>query len=336
MKIAINRWALACVCIAVVSASAAFAQQSSGSDQYSGVSHPPSDDTIVATPDATPPPPPPAAVQTKPSAAVTATAPPATRATQNYGAVVTTGPTDSGTTHLKYDNTDYGIVTVPFQPTQATPQTFGSTAVLHTRDNTPDGIVTQGTTDSANQLPEGAMIRVQINNDFSTKYTTVDSPFEGRVVLNVVQDGSVVIPAGSTLRGHVTQVSQGHHVGFGPAATIRLRPDVVILPDGTAYHLDAEVIESDASGTRVGREGGIKPTAHVLKKTVEYGAGAGGGAIVGAELGGPVGALAGSLVGASVVTTHLLEQQPQAVVIPAGSQIVFSLTQPLNLTPTRN
>lgn len=333
MRIAINRWVVACVCIAMVSASAAFAQQSSGSDQYTGVSHPPPDDTIVATPDTTPPPPPPAAVQAKPSPATPA---PAARAAQSYNAVVTTRPSAAGTTPSKYDNTDYGIVTVPAPPAQATPQTFGNTAVLHTRDNTPDGIVTQAAADSANELPEGTMIRVQIDNDLSTRDTAAESPFEGRVVLNVIQNGSVVIPAGSTLRGHVTQVSQGHHFGFGPAATIRLRPEVAVLPDGTAYHLDAEAVESDASGTRVGSEGGIKPTAHVLKKTVEYGAGAGGGAIVGAELGGPVGALAGSLVGATVVTTHLLEQQPQAVVIPAGSQIVFSLTQPLSLIPTRN
>lgn len=334
MKIKINRWALACVCIAMVSASAAFAQ-SSGSDQSTGVSHPPPDDIIVATPDTEPPPPPPAAVQAKPSAATPSTVPAATRPAQSYNAVVTTGPADSSATRSKLDNTDYGIVTVPGPPAQTTPQPFGDTAVLHTRDNTPDGIVTQ-VPGSANELPEGTMIRVQLNSDFSTRYTAVGTPFEGRVVNNVVENGSVVIPAGSTLRGRVSQASQGHHVGFGPAATLRLRPEVVILPDGTAYHLDAEAIKSDASGTRVGREGGIKPTNHVLKKTIEYGAVAGGGAVVGAELAGPVGAVAGTLVGAGVVTTHLLERQPLPVIIPTGSQIVFSLTQPLNLVPTRN
>lgn len=334
MKIAINRWALACICIAMVSASAAFAQQSSGSDQYSGVSHPPPDDTIVATPDTPPPPPPPATVQAKPSPAIPAPAATAPRASAADQPVITTGPATNSPSS-RYDNTDYGIVTVPVPAAQANPQPFDDTAVLHTRDNTPDGIVTE-VPGSANQLPEGTMIRVQLNSDFSTRYTAVGTPFEGRVVLNVIQNGSVVIPAGSTLRGRVSQASQGHHFGFGEAATLRLQPEQVILPDGTSYHLYAEAIESDASGTRVGSEGGIKPTNHVLKKTIEYGAGAGGGAVVGAELAGPVGALAGSLVGAGVVTTHLLEKQPLAVVIPAGSQIVFSLTEPLNLVPSRN
>lgn len=333
MKITINRWALACVCIAMMSASAAFAQQSSGSDPYSGVSHPPPDDTIVATPDTPPPPPPPAAVQAKPSPATPTTSAPKS-APANQPAITTGTAADSSAS--RYDNTDYGIVTVPVPAAQSDPQAFGSTAVLHTRDNTPDGIVTQAPPGSANQLPEGTMIRVQLNSDFSTRYTAVGTPFEGRVVDNVVQNGSIVIPAGSTLRGRVSQASQGHHFGFGSAATLRLQPEQVLLPDGTSYHLYAEAIESDASGTKVGSEGGIKPTNHVMKKTLEYGAVAGGGAVVGAELAGPVGALAGTLVGAGVVTTHLLERQPLPVVIPAGSQIVFSLTEPLNLVPTRN
>lgn len=331
MKIAINRWASACVCIAMVSASAAFAQQLSGSSQYTGVSHPPPDDTIVATPDTpyTPPPPPPE-VHAKPSPAIPVATTPKAAPTPRP-AVTTTAANNSPDS--RYDNTDYGIVTVAEPAAQSNPQPFGSTAVLHTRDNTPDGIVTEAPAGSENQLPEGTMIRVQLTSDFSTRYTAVGTPFEGRVVNNVIQNGSIAIPAGSTVRGRVTQASAGHHFGFGPAATLRLRPEVVVLPDGTSYHIAAEAIESDASGTRVGSEGGIKPTNHVLKKTIEYGSVAGGGAAVGAAVAGPVGAVAGSLVGAGVVTTHLLERDPLAVVLPTGSQIVYSLTSPLNLVP---
>jgi hypothetical protein len=58
--------------------------------------------------------------------------------------------------------------------------------------------------------------------------------------------------------------------------------------------------------------------------------------MVGAELGGPAGALAGSVVGAGVITTHLLLQHPEAATVPAGSEVDFSLTEPLDMTPTRN
>ena len=327
MKFIGNRWAIVCLSVAVVAAPVAFAQQQpqDNSSQYEGVSHPPSDDSIVATEDQ-PATPPPAAHIAKPSPQIYAPAPPQ-QATQ-----VTSSAQN---TTSSYDNTDYGIVTVPQAANPSYPPMSGDTAVLHTRPgyNANADIVTS-VPSSPNELPEGTEIRITLNNALSTNYTTVGAPFEGHVMMDVMNNGSVIIPAGSTLRGHVTQVSQGHH--FGPAATLRLRPETVILPDGTAYHLYAQVIDSWANGTRTGSEGGIQPSAHVVKKTVEYGVGVGTGAMVGAELAGPPGALAGSLIGAGLVTTHLLTQHPTAATVPAGSELIFSLTEPMDLTPTRN
>ena len=164
-------------------------------------------------------------------------------------------------------------------------------------------------------MPAGAQIRIRVDQALSTDDTQAGAPFSGRVMLNVMENGSVIIPAGSTMRGRVVQVSQGHH--FGPGASLRLRPDVVVLPDGTAYHLDAQVAYSNADGTQVGSEGAVQPSSHVVKKSIEYGATMGTGAIVGAAIAGPPGALAGTLVGAGLVTTHLLLQHPDDASIPA-------------------
>lgn len=319
------RCTLACLGIAVLLAPAALAQQqSAASDPYQGVSQPPPDDTIVTVPDTPAPaaatatpkpspqvyaPPPPAAVQTTPTA---------------QQPVVTTG---SSNANSRWDNTDYGIVTTPVPYGDDDPQLPYDTTVLHVRD-------TPRYSGPSNQLAEGTDIRVRIGQELSTANTQVGSPFQGKVSYNVIQNGSIIIPAGSTLRGRVVQVSQGHR--FGPAATLRLDPQTVVLPDGTAYHLDAEVTDSNASGTRTGSEGAIQPSSHILKKTAEYGIGVGTGAMVGAELAGPPGALFGSIAGAGVITTHLLLQHPKAAIVPAGSEITFSLTQPLDLIPTRN
>lgn len=329
MKINRNRWVLGCLSLAVMTAPAMFAQQQpSSSDPYQGVSQPPPDDTIVTTPD-TPPP----ATHPKPSPAIAATpAAPGTTSTSS------TSRSDSDS---RYDNTDYGIVTVPVavpvqskaRDDQNSSDSSNDGAVLHTRDNTDDGIVTS-INGSPNELAEGTEIRVRLADALSTTNTTVDTPFHGKILVDVMQGGSVIIPAGSTLRGRVVQVTQGHH--FGSPATLRLRPDAVILPDGTAYHLYAQVLNSEAPGTRTGSEGGIEPSSHVVKKTAEYGVGVGAGALVGGELAGPPGLLAGSLVGAGLVTTHLFLQHPEAAVVPAGSEIIFSLTEPMDLTPTRN
>jgi hypothetical protein len=333
MRINGNRWVLAYLSIAMMAAPAAFAQQQqqSASDPYQGVSQPPPDDTIVITPDTAPP-----ADQDQPAA----TAKPSPAVPAPVAAprpAPTPAPRIVSDNDSRYDNTDFGIVTVPVTGNaQNDPGYYDNQAdgaVLHTRENPDYSIVSPGA-DSPNELPEGTEIRVRISDALSTTETTVGSPFHGQIVVDVLKGGSVIIPAGSTLRGRVVQVSQGHHLG--PAATLRLRPDIVILPDGTAYHLNAQVIASEADGTRTGSEGGIEPSSHVVKKTAEYGVGVGTGVLVGGELAGPPGALAGSLVGAGLVTTHLLLQHPEAAVVPAGSEIIFSLTEPLDLTPTKN
>ena len=327
MKINGNRWALACLSIAVVAAPAAFAQQQpSTSDSYQGVSQPPPDDTIVATPDETPNTPPEASAKPSPAIPAPAVTPKA--------AVQASAP-GSSDPQSRYDNTDYGIVTVPVRESVKSGQDSTGDAVLHSRQTPDYDIVTSVAGEgSPNQLPEGTEIRVRVAEALSTTQTTVGTPFHGQILVNVMRGGSVIIPSGSTLRGRVVQVTQGHH--FGQAATLRLRPDVVILPDGTAYHLVAQVSNSEAPGTQTGSEGGIEPTSHVVKKTAEYGVGVGTGALVGGELAGPPGLVAGSLVGAGLVTAHLFLQHPEAAVVPAGSEIVFSLTEPLDLTPTRN
>lgn len=332
MKISSNRWTLVCLGIAAMAAPAAFAQQqqSSAPDQYQGVSQPPSDDTIVAAPDT-----PPSAAKVKPSPAVSVPPPSASSPVASQPPAPAPAPSPASTDNdSQYDNTDYGIVTVPAGQSMDTTSTPSDTATLHTRssDNPDDDIVHVSV--PANELQAGTEIRVRMSEELSTGSTAEGSPFEGRVMMDVLKEGSVIIPSGSTLKGRVVYVSQGHHLG--PAATLRLRPDVVILPDGTAYHLHAQVMSSWAEGTRTGSEGAIQPSVHVVKNSVEYGVGVGTGALVGGELAGPAGVLAGSLVGAGLVTTHILLQHPQAAVVPAGSEIIFSLTEPLDLTPTRN
>jgi hypothetical protein len=291
-------------------------------DQNTGVSHPPPDSSIQADEDLSQPAPPPAP---KPSAAIpiapaappaSVSAPPAPAASPvpppdaEAPAPVSANPEFAG----EVDNTDIGIVTVVPAP--------GTAAPLQTRPagNADDGI--------------GTNITVRLAQMISSTDTQPGTPFRASVLRDVYSGGRVIIPAGSEMRGRVVSVSQGHHLG--PHATIRLRPDVVVLPDGTAYHLFALVVETDAPGTRADDEGSIEASNHYKKDAVEYGAGVGTGAIVGGAVGGPVGAGVGTLVGAGAVTTHLLLQDPQEAKLPEGTLLVFSLTQPISLTPTKN
>jgi hypothetical protein len=314
-----NRWTHAALAATLSVSGAAFAQQTTNSDPYSGVSQPPPDSSITAAPDAQPAPSPAKPSPAVPAASTTPAPEPATAATPAAGA-----PATSAT------NPDFDIISsVPGQ----NPPSATSGATLQTRPGADEGIVS-AIPQSANELAEGTNIRVRLSDKLSTNETSAGAAFQGEVVRDVYKGGSVIIPAGSTLKGRVVSVSQGHHLG--PSATLRLRPDMVILPDGTAYHLYGQVAGSQAPGTRTDSEGGIQPQSHLVKNAVEYGAAAGTGAVVGAYAGGPVGAVVGTVVGASIVTAHILMQHPSAAVVPAGSVVTFSLTEPMALTPTKN
>jgi hypothetical protein len=290
---------------------AGFGQQASQNSQ--GVSNPPADDAIVTSQDESASTP-----AAKPSPAVVAK--PATPATSTAAANTASNP-------------DYGIVTsVP--STSANSAAPATSATLAKRPYNPDEDIVGYVPSPSNELAEGTNIRAKLMDTLSTKETNSGTAFKAQVATDVYKDGRIIIPAGSELRGRVVSVTQGHH--FGPSATLRLRPDVVILPDGTAYHLYGQVVESKAPNTRTDSEGGIQPSSHLKKNVLEYGAGAGTGAVVGAKIAGPHGAVIGSLVGAGVITVHLLMQHPEMAEVPAGSVVTFSLTEPMDLMPTRN
>jgi hypothetical protein len=310
-------------------------QQSQPSqDQYSGVSNPPPDSTIQADEDQ---PQPAAAPAPKPSAAIPAApaAPPPTVAAAPAPAASPVPPPEaapapipaSGEFAGEVDNTDMGIVTVVSDrgaapPLQARPVSSADNGVVNDVPYSPY------------DLREGANITVRLAQQITSADTQPGTAFRASVMKDVYSDGKVIIPAGSEMRGRVVSVSQGHHLG--PHATIHLRPDEVVLPDGTAYRVFAEVVETDAPGTRADDEGGIEASNHYKKDAVEYGAAVGAGAVVGGAVGGPVGAGVGTLVGAGAATTHMLLQNPQEAKLPEGTLLVFTLTQPMSVTPAKN
>jgi hypothetical protein len=283
---------------------------------YSGVSRPPADDAIETSPDT-----PPAAAQ--PAAPVTP-APVATTPAPAPAHTYTSTPVSQPV------NPDADIVTGP-----APEMTVASdNASLHSRPVNPDADIVTSVPRGANELPEGTNIHVTLSQALSTEQTQNGAKFTGRVSKQVMLDGRVVIPEGAEFRGRVVQVTEGRR--FGSPATIRLRPEAVVLPDGSRYMLRAQVVGSRVNNTRVDSEGGIRPGTHVKKAAIEESIGAGTGALVGAKIGGGPGALVGSLVGVGVVTTHLLVQHPQSVNVPSNTTIVFSLTEPLELTPVHD
>ena len=272
------------------------AQQSGQqSDQYQGVSKPPAEQ-IKTMPD-TPAPLP------KPSPAVVAAPPPSQAEAPLPDTSTPANPADS---------------------TSAVPP-------LATRQSgsDPDGDIVQPRQARPGELLSGATIQVRLLDRLSSSDAEKGEPFHGEVAFDVLQDGQMLIPAGSKIEGKVISVSTGHLGGHG---SMRLKPESLTLPSGARYDLHAEATGTQGSKTRMGSEGAINPGSRATRDGIEYGAVVGTGATAGAIMGGPAGALAGGLIGAGVVTTHLMVDHPQTN-LEAGSIVFFTLTDSLEMSP---
>jgi hypothetical protein len=326
MEIRMNRSIL--VCALMITASAALAAQQAGqsSDPYQGTSNPPPNDTIVSSmpPEATPAP---APAPQKPSPSHRAYAQPAQPAPALQYQAQPQPQTElqpapaSSSLRAAADGTDDGIVEIAPDPAQPN---LSRRAALD-----PDGDIVHPAL-GPNEVGAGTTIRVHLLERLSTADAQDGQTFRSRVASDVVQDGQVLIPAGSEIDGTVKNVSSGGFAGHG---SMRLNPETVILPDGARFRMYAQVSGTRGSNTRVGGEGSINPGSHLKRNGIEYGGAVGTGAITGAVLGGPVGALAGTIVGAGVITAHLLVNHPQAS-LDEGTTLLFTLSEPLNLVPT--
>ena len=303
-----NRPILACAFFALAT-TALVAQQSSQTNPYEGTSNPPPDDTIITSEQPVPIPKPPAGHPMQP-------APAAQSASQAINAPQNTAPLPRS----YGDGTDSGIVGVA---------SSAPGLVARAASPDPDSDIVHPAPLPPGTLGEGTLIRVQLMSEVSSSLSEQGESFRSRVASDVLQDGRVVIPAGSEIDGRVAEVSTGHFAGHG---SILLQPETVTLQNGSRYQLHAMVASTPGSNLRVGSEGIITPGSRLKKDGYEYAGVGGGGMVVGAVLGGPVGMLAGGIVGAGVVTTHLLVSHPQAN-LESGSYLMLTLTQQVRLVP---
>lgn len=276
--------------------------QTAKSSAYEGVSQPPANDAIVANDDA---------AANAASASTPAAASSNSASSANSAASTTAQP--SSAVHVA-TNSAPSFAVRPLRP----------------RSDSNAQIVT-AVLSRPNELPEGTILKVLLDQQLSTATTQPGALFTARMLENITKDGHVVIPMGATVQGRVLSVSEGRR--FHGAASIRLRPDEIDLPDGTKFFLHAEVYDLSSRKTnKTDSEGNILSNDSG-KKTVMQGAmAAGGSAATGAMIAGVPGALIGAAVGSGIVTAHWLLENHQAV-LPKNSEVVFGLTEPMSLIP---
>jgi len=166
-------------------------------------------------------------------------------------------------------------------------------------------------------VPSDAVLGLQIERTISSELARVEDKVDARVTRDVRVDGRVAIPAGSTVRGSVTEVDRGGRMKG--RARLAIRFHTVVLADGTQLGLKTDPVIRE----------GASPNGETAAKV---GGAAIGGAILGAILGGGKGAAIGAGVGAAGGTAAAMTNDRNPATLPAGTTVTVRVQAPVTVT----
>jgi TolA-binding protein len=180
-----------------------------------------------------------------------------------------------------------------------------TTSTASTRTTAPAGTV---------EIPVGTEMDVRLQNGLNSGTNQVEDRFEATTLVDVGVNSRVVIPAGSLMRGVITQVEPATRTNRTARMTVSF--DQVTV-NGQPYAIRGTVTQAiEGSG--------------IKGETARIGTGAGVGAVIGGLLGGFKGALAGILIGGggTIAATEGKEVQ-----VPQGSVLRVRLDTPAYIAP---
>ena len=168
-------------------------------------------------------------------------------------------------------------------------------------------------------VPEGTEVRLSLSAPLGSSSSRIGDSFTARITQAVVSGDRVVIPAGSSVHGVVTEAIPAKKGLANKAGTLSLSFDRVMTPGGFGAPMSAAL-------TRVGSKS-TKKTAGII------GGSAAGGALLGKVLGGSTkDAAVGSVLGGAIGTGVAAGTTGEDVEIPAGSPLSVTLDQPLTIS----
>jgi hypothetical protein len=170
-------------------------------------------------------------------------------------------------------------------------------------------------------VPSDAVLGLQIERTVSSELARVEDKVEARVTRDVRVSDRIAIPAGSTVRGSVTEVDRGGRIKG--KARLAIRFHTIVLADGTQVALKTDPV------VREGQSPGGESAAKV-------GGAAIGGAILGAILGGGKGAAIGAATGAAGGTAAAMTNDRSPATLPAGTTVTVRMQAPVTVTVQKN
>jgi hypothetical protein len=175
--------------------------------------------------------------------------------------------------------------------------------------NAPTGTAGQSTP-RRNEVPAGTELDVRLERELNSGTAQVEDRFTATTLADLYQGNTVLIPAGSTLRGVVSSVQKATRTERKGSMTVAFDQ---LSVNGRSYPIHGTVTQAIESE---GMKGEI----------AKIGAGAGVGAILGGIIGGAKGALLGILIGGGGT---IAATEGKDVALPPGTVLRVRMEQPL-------
>lgn len=166
-------------------------------------------------------------------------------------------------------------------------------------------------------VPSDAVLGLQIERTVTSELARVEDKVEARVTRDLRVSDRVAIPAGSTVRGSVTEVDRGGRMKG--KARLAIKFHTIVLADGTQVALKTDAVVRE----------GQSPAGESAAKV---GGAAIGGAILGAILGGGKGAAMGGAVGAAGGTAAAMSNDRNPATLTAGTTVTVRMQAPVTVT----
>ncbi|MFN2446260.1 MAG: hypothetical protein ABR606_11870 [Vicinamibacterales bacterium] len=189
---------------------------------------------------------------------------------------------------------------------------YASTSTAPVGDSRSSSSTSSRSGSSRGTIPVGTELDVRLETALSSNTAQVEDRFEATTEVDLREEGRVLIPAGSRVRGVVSDVKEAGRVERKGSLTLTFDQ---ISVNGRSYPLRATVTEALESG-------GYKEDAGKI------GTGAAVGGIIGGILGGLKGAIAGILIGGGGVVAAT---EGEDVRLPAGTVLRIRIDQPLTI-----
>ena len=162
-------------------------------------------------------------------------------------------------------------------------------------------------------LPTGTTLPVRVTQTLDSGTAQVGDTFSGAIATDIVQDGMLLIPRGSTVNGRVTEVHEAAHFKGAASLTVEL----------TGVNIKGERLAVSTEPYSTEGKGRGKNTA------VKTGVGAAAGAVLGGIFGGGKGAAIGAAAGGGTGAGVNAVTRGQQVQIASESVIRFTTTNSL-------